>query len=328
MRVGVVGAGAVGGAIAALLTRAGDEVEVTARGAHLEEIREHGILLTGAWGDYTAHVEANEVLTMGPELVIVTTKAHDAVAAIEENARVLRGIPLLVVQNGLDGIANARRAAPKSDIVGGLAVFASSYLSPGEITVTAAGPLYVGVDSENDLPARYVARALNPALPTELVQNFAGAQWTKLVINQVNALPAITGLSVQEVVADAGLRGILTRSMRETVRIGRANHIHFEKLQGLTPGMLRLFAAAPLAIDQLLPRLMARRMGSTPNPGSTLQSLRRGQPTEVDYLNGPVVRAAAKVGRTAPINARIVELVHAVERTGTFLTPAEVLNAF
>lgn len=328
MRVGVVGAGAVGGAIAALLARASNEVEVTARGAHLAAIRQHGIRLGGAWGDYTAEVKASEVLSRGPELVIVATKAQDAVAAIEENSRVLRGIPLLVVQNGLDGITNARRAAPRSDIVGGLAVFASSYLSPGEITVTAAGPLYVGVDTPDDLPARYVARALNPALPTQLVQDFAGAQWTKLVINQVNALPAITGLSVQEVVADPGLRRILTRSMRETVRIGRANRIRFFRLQGLGPRMLRLFAAAPLAVNETLPRLMARRMGNTPNPGSTLQSVRRGQATEVDYLNGPVVRAAEKVGLTAPVNAMLVKLVHDVEKSGTFLTPAEVAARF
>ncbi|HOW00540.1 MAG TPA: 2-dehydropantoate 2-reductase N-terminal domain-containing protein, partial [Rhodoglobus sp.] len=59
MRIGVIGAGAVGGAIAALLARAGHEVEVTARGAHLDAIRERGIHLTGGWGEYTASVLAN-----------------------------------------------------------------------------------------------------------------------------------------------------------------------------------------------------------------------------------------------------------------------------
>lgn len=328
MRVGVVGAGAVGGAIAALLARAGNEVEVTARGAHLDAIREGGIRLGGAWGGYTAHVEANELLTRGPELVIVATKAQDAVAAIEGNLRVLRGIPLLIVQNGLDGITNARAAAPHSDIVGGLAVFASSYLSPGEITVTTAGKLVVGVDGGDDLPARYVARALNTALPTELVANFAGAQWTKLVINQVNALPAITGLSVQEVVSRRPLRRILTASMRENVRIGLANGVRFAKLQGLGPRGLRLLSVFPLWLGQLLPLAMSSRLGARPNPGSTLQSIRRGQDTEIDYLNGSVVRAADLAGRSAPINAKMVELVHDVEKSGTFLTPSEVAASF
>lgn len=325
MRIGVVGAGAVGGAIAALLSRAGHEVEVTARGEHLEAIQEHGILLSGAWGDYRAQVDATERLTSGVELVIVATKAQDAPAAIRDNLVVLRGIPLVVVQNGLDSIRNAKEASPRSDIVGGLAIFASSYLSPGQITVTTAGPLYLGVEAGlSDVPARYAARILNEALPTETVPNFAGAQWTKLVINQVNALPAITGLSVQEVVATPSLRRVLTASMRECVRVGLASGVHFEKLQGLDHRTLRLFATLPLP----LPRLMARRIGPTPNPGSTLQSIRRGQATEIDYLNGAVVRAAQAMGREAPVNTLLVELVHEVEARGSFLRPDEVVARF
>lgn len=328
MRVGVIGAGAVGGAIAALLARAGHEVEVTARGAHLDAIRDHGIRLTGGWGDYVALVDASELLTRAPELVVVATKAQDAPAAIRENIRLLRGIPVVVVQNGLDGITNAKAAAPRSDIVGALATYATSYLSPGEITVTTTGPTYVGVDGHDDLPARYVARILNEVMPTTVVPNFEGAQWTKLVINQVNALPAITGLSVQEVVASAPLRRIMTASMRENVRIGRKSRVRFEPLQGLGRRGLALFSILPIWAGQLLPMLMSKRIGATPNPGSTLQSIRRGQATEIDYLNGAVVRAAEAIGRTAPVNATLVELVHEVEASGAFLTPAEVVARF
>src|SRR5688572_14277668 len=78
MRIGVVGAGAVGGAIAALLARGGHDVEVTARGEHLEAMRRGGLELRGAWGDFTAEVTANDVLTRAPELAIVATKAQDA----------------------------------------------------------------------------------------------------------------------------------------------------------------------------------------------------------------------------------------------------------
>jgi 2-dehydropantoate 2-reductase len=66
-------------------------------------------------------------------------------------------------------------------------------------------------------------------------------------------------------------------------------------------------------------------MGAVPNPGSTLQSIRRGQLTEIDFLNGAVVAAAKKGGVAAPINEQIVHLVHEVEHTGSFLTPAEVV---
>jgi 2-dehydropantoate 2-reductase len=158
------------------------------------------------------------------------------------------------------------------------------------------------------------------------VSNFRGAQWTKLVINQVNALPAITGLSVQSVVKNAALRRVMTASMRELVRIGLAAGIHFETLQGHSHHRLRTFARSPLWLGELLPRRMAKGMGSTPNPGSTLQSIRRNQPSEVDALNGAVVRAAA--AGSAPVNALMVELVHAVEDSGTFFVPDEVATRY
>ncbi len=327
MRIGVIGAGAVGGAVAALLARGGHQVEVTARGEHLSAIRERGIHLTGSWGEYTATVEAGELLTHAPELAIVATKAQDAVAAIRDNVALLRGIPVLVIQNGLDGIAHAQAASPRSDVVGGLAMFASSYLSPGEITITTGGPIYVGGDStDDDVPARYVLSVLAAVMDAKLVPNFRGAQWTKLVVNMVNALPAITGLSAQAVITDPRLRRILTASIRETVRIGLASGVRFESLQGLSDGRLRLVAALPLWVGQVVPLLMRVRLGTVPNPGSTLQSIRRGQRTEIDHLNGAVVVAAEALGRAAPVNAGLVAMVHEVEESAAFLTPDEVVE--
>jgi 2-dehydropantoate 2-reductase len=323
MRIGVIGAGAVGGAIAALLAHDGHDVEVTARGQHLRVLQGGGIRLTGGWGDFTADVTASETLTRAPALAIVATKAQDARAAILANATILNGIPVVVVQNGLEGIATSSALLPRSDVVGALAMYASSLVAPGRIAITTTGATYVG--GGGDLPARYAVSILNDALPTELTANFVGAQWTKLVVNQINALPAITGLSVQDVIANPQLRRILTRSMRENVRVGLATGIRFAPLQGLTAGRLALFVRSPLPFAESLPKLMAKRMGATPNPGSTLQSIRRGALTEIDYLNGAVVAAAEKVGLTAPVNAAIVALVHEVERTKEFLTPEQVV---
>jgi 2-dehydropantoate 2-reductase len=81
----------------------------------------------------------------------------------------------------------------------------------------------------------------------------------------------------------------------------------------------------PLAVGQVLPWLMGVRMGRVPNLGSTQQSVRRGQPTEVDHLNGAVVREAAAARRTAPVNAALTALVHEVERSGSFLPEERVL---
>ncbi|HWH97481.1 MAG TPA: 2-dehydropantoate 2-reductase [Pseudolysinimonas sp.] len=327
MRVAVIGAGAVGGLLAALLDRAGHDVAVTARGEHLAAIRANGIVLDGGYGSHVARVAANETLPQRPDLAILATKAQDAAAALAANAANLEGVPLLVMQNGLGGIRVAGEALPSSPLVGGLALFATSYLSPGHITVTAALPLVIGgAPGTSKAVVDRFAELLRPALPIEVVEALEGAQWTKLLINHVNALPAITGLSVQDTVADPRLLRVLAASLRETVGIANRIGIRFASLQGIPGWILPWLGRGPLALAAWLPRRLARRMGDVPNPASTLQSIRRGQLTEIDFLNGAVVRVAREHGREAPINAALVELVHEVERTGAFLTPADVAN--
>lgn len=323
MRIAVLGAGAVGGTLAALLARAGHQVEVTARGENLDAIREHGLRLTGGYGEYTAHVATG---VSSPELAILATKAQDAAGALRDAATALEGVPLVVVQNGLGGLRVAHEQLPGSPLIGGLALMAASYVSPGVVTVTGGNPLILGAGpgcSPDTLSS--VAQVLGGAIEVEVTPDIVGAQWTKLLINHVNALPAITGLSVQEVVADRRLLRVMTASMRETVRIARAIGVRFGAVQGVSGGILNLIGIAPLWLGAVFPKLLRRRMGDVPNPGSTLQSVRRGRLTEIDFLNGAVVGAAAEHGLDAPVNAALVELVHEVERTGVFLTPEQVV---
>ncbi|WP_440709617.1 ketopantoate reductase family protein [Herbiconiux sp. YIM B11900] len=330
MRLAVIGAGAVGGVIAALADRHGHEVTVTARGAQLDAIRDRGVHLTGHWGEHTARVRASATLDAGdtPELALVCVKAQDARQALADNAAVLEGVPLVVVQNGLGGSEAAAAQLPGTPVIGALALFAASFLSPGEVAITTPASTYLGRLDSTPEPAFELARAtLSDFLPVETTPNFTGAQWTKLIVNQVNALPAITGLSVQQTIADRGLRAVLTASMREAVGVARARGVRFETLLGLSDGLLSAFAHAPRPIAQLLPRLMSRRIGATPNPGSTLQSIRRGQLTEIDHLNGAVVAEAHAAGRDAPVNAALVALVHRVEAQGAFVAPADVARA-
>ncbi|UAJ80858.1 2-dehydropantoate 2-reductase [Leifsonia sp. ZF2019] len=327
MRIGVIGAGAIGGAVAALLDRVGHLVEVTARGEHLAAIRRDGLRLDGGWGEHTARVDAAETLQSTPELVFLCTKAQDARAAIEENAHLLRGITVVVVQNGLAGLRQASELLPDSDCVGALALYASSYLSPGRITVTTTANTYLGA-GDGPPPASAVAAAgvLDAAMPAFAVANFTGAQWTKLIVNQVNAMPAITGLSVQQTLGDRALRAIVTASMQEATRVGFDRGIRYGSIQGLDDRILRFVARAPRWAAQIVPLLMRRRMGATPNPGSTLQSIRRGQRSEIDYLNGAVVAEAAELGRAAPVNAALTALVHEVEHAGAFVPRPVVLD--
>jgi 2-dehydropantoate 2-reductase len=330
MRIAVIGAGAVGGTLAALLDRAGHDVEVTARGDNLAAIKTEGLHLDCGWGEHVARVEAHETLAWignpEPELAILATKAQDAGAALRANREVLGRAPVLVAQNGLGGLEVARSVLPESPLLGGLALFAASYLEPGRVTVTAPLPLIIGAGptASTELLEKVTA-VLSEALPVEVTDDIEGAQWTKLLINHVNALPAITGLSVQEVIADPGLRRVMTASMRETVRVARRLGIRFGKVQGVNGRVLGAIGSAPLAFGAWFPQILRSRMGAVPNPGSTLQSIKRGQLTEIDFLNGAVVSAAESGGLTAPINEQLVALVHEVEETGRFVPAAELV---
>lgn len=323
MRIAVIGAGAVGGTLAALFARAGHEVLVTARSEQGATIAREGIALTGAWGSSIARVTVIERVDPPVELLVLATKTHDSAEALTA-ALGCDGAPVLVVQNGLGGADAVRAALPRSPVAIGLALFAASLVGPGRVEVTAGAPLTLGGDAAAVAVAAPLLRASLPADVT-VIDDVLGAQWTKLLVNQVNALPAITGRSVQQVVADDGLRRVLAQGMRETVLVGLALGAGFAPLGSIGEREIERLRSGDPAQAELVPRSLAAGMGSVPNPASTLQSIRRGRATEIDALNGAVVDAAARVRVAVPVNAAMVALVHEVERSGRFLTPAEVL---
>lgn len=327
MRIGVIGAGAVGGTLAALLDRAGEQVVVTARREQLDVIRARGLTLTGAWGDHVARVGAAQVLPEPPQLALLTVKAQDAATAAAAHAAILRSVPVVVVQNGLAGPQALRSILPDSPLIGGLSRFAAAYLEPGVVTVTAANTTVLAADTADETELRAAAGVLRRAVPITIAPDLVGAQWSKLVVNQVNAAPALTGLSVQQALASPRLRTAIAGAMRETVLVGRAAGVRFSGMPGVTPGMLRLLTSLP---PQLSGRLVTARlvdgMGAVPNLGSTLQSMRRGRPTEIDHLSGAVALEGDRLRVSTPINHRIVAAVHEVAESGRFLSPDDAAS--
>lgn len=325
MHVTVIGAGAVGGVLAALLDRAGHDVSVTARGEHAEVMRATGLLMIGGWGEHRARVRVVDRAPDATDLVIVATKAHDTEAAVAAAAPP-PGCAVLVMQNGLAGEAVARAQLPDSPVAVGLALFAASLVAPGVVEVTGPAPLVLGGDVA---AITAFADVLREALPAEVavVADIAGAQWTKLVINQVNALPAITGWSVQECVADDRLRGIMAAGMVEVALVGDALGVNWQPIGPVDATVVHPLLSdgtAGLAAGEELARMLARGMGDVPNPASMLQSIRRGRTTEVDAINGAIVDYGARVGVATPVNAGMRALVHEVERAGAFLTVEQV----
>ncbi|GAB3279470.1 2-dehydropantoate 2-reductase [Sinomonas notoginsengisoli] len=325
MRIGIIGAGAIGGTIAALMERAGHAVEATARGDRLAAIQNGGLRLTGAWGSHLAQVPVGERLMGPPDLALLCVKAQDEEEALHVNASSLQGVPLVVVQNGLDGAERASRLHPGAPTIGAIAFFSADCPTPGAVRVLVPGPLYFGEgQGAPRQEAVDAASLLNQGIPAQAVRNFAGHQWTKLVVNQINAMPAITGLSVQTTLADPALRRIVLESIREAIAVGRAQGVEFGALDGMPPSLLGVLGSAPRPVGSVLLRIMGRRLGREAVLGSTLQSVQRGLPTEIDYLNGALVARAREVGLEAPVNEGLVKLVHEVEHSHRYYAPGQV----
>jgi 2-dehydropantoate 2-reductase len=328
VRIGIIGAGALGGTFAALLDRAGHDVVVTARGSQLGALRVDGLRLEGAYGDAVAHLRAEPMLPEAPELAFLAVKAQDAPAAAAQNAARLDGVPLVVVQNGVRGPQALAEVLPTSPLIGAASMIAASFLAPGVVTVTAAGVTVLAAESAPTAILDEAAAVLGAVVEVRTAPDLAGLQWSKLVVNQLNAAPALTGLPMQATLRSSGLTAGLAAAMRETIRVARASGVRLEGLPSLPPELIRTLTLLPLPIAaRVLRRGVEQRMGPVPNPGSTLQSIQRGRPTEIDHLSGAVVEAGARVGVPTPVNRRIVQLVHEVERTGVFLSPDQAARA-
>ena len=324
MRITVIGLGAVGGTLAALADRAGHEVVAIARGATAEAISRDGLRLSGAFGEHTAHLSVAQEVPQDAELVVIAVRTFQTLAALREHADSIGDTPVLIVQNGLDGPSQAERVLGRSTgILGGMALFAATNAAPGVVNVTGRGAMRVGALSPGDAALRdEVVEALAELLPVSATSNLAGALWMKLLVNHVNALPAITALSVQQVSRHPLLVPPLAESLEESVSVADALGVRFESVGVLSPAHERMIRRGDA--EAVVRGRLGHAFGTRPNPASTLQSIRRGVPTEITALNGAVVCAGERLGIPTPINALLVVLVSEVSASQRFLSPARV----
>jgi 2-dehydropantoate 2-reductase len=327
MRIAVIGAGAVGSAIGALLTRAGHDCVLVARPDHRAAIRAGGLRLTGCLGPVTVDVEAVDRIRSAPDLALLTTKAHDAAAAMAANRAGLAGAPQLLAPNGIRGVDLASQFCRPEQVAGAVVMMAATHLRPGAVDLPYLGSLVLGrATGPPDAMVATIASVLDHAIPTATTGNFRGAQWTKLLLNLNNALAAVTGLDDRGLLATPPLLRAGVALMREGLRVADATGVRLASLPGVPAAMVRAAGWLPAPACAQLARYRAGRLAlAGPVIPSTLQSLRRGRPTEIDYLNGEVARAGRQAGVPALLNERVVHLVHEVARRGRPYPPDEVL---
>jgi 2-dehydropantoate 2-reductase len=295
-------------------------VTLIGRSAQVGAIRRDGLRVDGALGAFSVAIAAAEALDFRPELAFLTVKTQDALAAVQANIAYLAGVPLVTFQNGVRSDALVATVLPAQQLVSAVVNIHANYLTPGSVTLLYPGPLVIGRPfGPNDAQVEAIAAVLRAAVPTTLSQNILGVHWLKLIVNLNNAFPALTNATFQQIYADPELRLFAVRVMLEGLRVAKQAGIRLESLPDTPAALVRLIEWLPLRLAAMVLAAKARRMETRwPLLGSTLQSLQRGRPTEIDYLNGEVVRLGAELGVATPLNAVMVEMVHEVERTGQF----------
>jgi 2-dehydropantoate 2-reductase len=303
MRVCVVGCGAVGSLFAANLAQL-DDVEVWAFDLardHVDAINRDGLRLSGAGvvvGRLRATSDPGELPPC--DFGIVATKAMHTDSAIAATAAAFRNGCVATVQNGLGN--EEAIAAHVARVIRGTTFPAGRIVAPGRVQWDVKGDTTLGPFEPQPAPREEVERLADACtrggMPTKAVADARGPQWRKVIFNAAtNPVGALTGLTHGRVCEDPALRALVSGLVDEGKAVAAALGIELDA----DPEALIDHAAKPeVAYD---------------HKASMLQDVEARRPTEIDYLNGGVVRFGRERGVPTPLNETIQALVKGVERS-------------
>jgi 2-dehydropantoate 2-reductase len=328
MKIAVIGAGAIGSVIGGLLSKAGEDVILIGRKSHVDAINQNGLILDGGSGVIVIQVKAVENLDFKPDLALLTVKTQDVESSVKKVQSYLFGVPMVTVQNGVQSDDLVAAVLGKENIISGVVIFNGVFLEPGKVSYSNPFGRTALLIGESFRPKGNRIKAfsslLNKAISTETSDDIRGAHWTKLIWNLQNAVQAVTGLSYQEGYQYSKVRELTINVVKEGLKVIEEAGIKTADIPGFPLGPMQTLANMPLADSSDLLKRMAESLGEVPVLGSMLQSIKGRKSTEVDYINGEIVKLGKKVGVPTPVNVLTVELVHQVEATGKFLTIKEL----
>lgn len=305
MRICIVGCGAVGSLFAANLAGL-DDVEVWAFDAsreHVEAINANGLRLSGA-GDVVGRVRATADPSELPpcDFGIVATKAMHTSAAVAATAHAFAGGCVATVQNGLGNEEAIAEHAAK--VIRGTTFPAGKILAPGHVQWDVKGDTTLGPFEAKPAPWDEIERLADACtrggMPTRAVRDARGPQWRKVIFNaSTNPVGALTGLTHGRVCERPDLRALVSGLVDEGKAVAAAQGIELDA----DPEALIDHAARPeVAYD---------------HKASMLQDVEARRPTEIDYLNGGIVRFGREHGVPTPLNQAIWALVKGVQDSWT-----------
>jgi 2-dehydropantoate 2-reductase len=328
MRTLIVGVGALGGVIAARLRAAGAPIWLATRTSELAaQLRDSGLRVTGVGGALSVDVE--EVATVDEyrarepfDLIVLATKAHDAIAVAPTLSNVLDPTgTLLPIQNG--GVAQLLAERLGDEIVlGGVSNLGATMTALGVYEQRNAGHLLIGVlaGGESERVER-VRGWLGRGVEVRSTRNIRGAVWSKLLLNcSVTTIGAIAGRTMREYIASPEGRELFGQTYDEALSVAVASGARPEPMlvDAIPPGWSGRSIPSE-AHDRWLDRILNAYGDAKP---SMLQDFERGRTTEIDFINGYVVDVGRRHRVRTPANAAIVETVGAITRRDLAPSPA------
>jgi 2-dehydropantoate 2-reductase len=319
MRALIWGAGAIGGTLGAYLARARHDITfVDVVEDHVAEISRSGLRITGPIDEFSVRAPAltPNAISGTWQTIILATKAHHTEPATRALLPHLAPDGCVIsAQNGLNEIAIARIVGPERT-VGSFVNFGADYLEPGVIHYGGRGAVVVG-EIDGRLTER--ATALRDAWRdfderAIVTPNVWGYLWGKEAYGAMLFATALTNESIADALANPAYRNLYIALAREILAVATARGVTPEAFDGFDPRAY-LPNAPPGAAARSLDDLVAHNRRSAKTHSGIWRDLAvRKRPTEVDAQLGIVVTLAAEQGTDAPITARLVELIHDIEK--------------
>jgi 2-dehydropantoate 2-reductase len=320
-RIGVLGAGAVGCYVGGKLLAAGAaEVVLVGRPATGDELRTHGLTVKD-FDRPAVTVPADRITYAGDpsalagcRAILCCVKSAQTDEAAASLAPLLApGAVVASLQNGVRNAETLRRRLAGRRVLAGIVTFNVVARGGGVFHRATDGPLVLEAAGEPSARALIRALAATDIGVTERA-DLAPEQWTKLLINLNNAISALSGAPTRAILLSPGYRRVVAALLSESLGVLKAAGIKAARFRGMPLGVMPPILRMPTPLVRLV---TSAQMKVDPEARSSMwQDLSRGRVTEVDYLNGEIVRLAEQHGRDAPLNRRIVALVHDAERRG------------
>ena len=329
-KVAILGAGSVGCFIGGAWASAGLDVTLIGRPKISADVDEHGLTVSDYTG-WQAHLPPGDVdYRCGPEaldeaeIIALTVKSGDTAAAAAQIAAHGRpGALVISFQNGVSNLDVLEQGlGGRFEVARGMVQYNVAYLGNGRFHKGVAGDLY----ADRRAGTRALADAIGegPAA-LKLSDKMLPLAWGKLLINLNNAVNALSGRTLQEELKQGDYRKVFAASMREGLQLLKQAEIEPVAAGPVPIGRLSRIIGSP---DWMFNRFFLKRWKIDAHARSSMaDDLAAGRKTEVDYINGELVRLAERLQRAAPVNKAIVELVRKAEAGAEPLGPAALREA-